>query len=304
MMPQVPGVWKKSGVASYTFQPQGPGFGPGAMVTLTIPEKKNGPQSVSGSYLAHKERIRWVVRAGSVLRLQQLLAQEGYLPVSWHRAANSSRYMTPSYQYRAIYHPPAGTFRWRFAHLPRALDALWKPGTMNVITKGALMQFERVNGLTVDGIAGPKVWQALIADRLAGKMSPDGYTYLYVTESLPQTLALWVNGQWVLSTRANTGISLTPTYLGTFPIYERLPFQVMRGKDPNGTSYADPVHWINYFAGGDAVHGFFRTRYGFPQSLGCVEVPIATASEIYHQVHYGTLVTVEPPGALPARLPG
>jgi hypothetical protein len=37
------------------------------------------------------------------------------------------------------------------------------------------------------------------------------------------------------------------------------------------------VYWINYFNGGDAVHGFVRASYGFPQSLGCVELPIPTA---------------------------
>jgi hypothetical protein len=49
------------------------------------------------------------------------------------------------------------------------------------------------------------------------------------------------------------------------------------GHNPDGSYYDDPVHWINYFNGGDAVHGFVRGCYGWPQSLGCVELPVSTA---------------------------
>lgn len=34
---------------------------------------------------------------------------------------------------------------------------------------------------------------------------------------------------------------------------------------------------INYFDKSQAVHGFLRVSYGFPQGLGCVEVPIPIA---------------------------
>jgi lipoprotein-anchoring transpeptidase ErfK/SrfK len=68
----------------------------------------------------------------------------------------------------------------------------------------------------------------------------------------------------------------------------------MSGYNPNGTYYHDLVYWINYFNGGDAVHGFVRASYGFPQSLGCVELPIPVAAQVYPQVHIGTLVTVMP----------
>ena len=41
-------------------------------------------------------------------------------------------------------------------------------GQANMITRGAVMTFEHDNGLAVDGIAGPMVWHALLADALAG----------------------------------------------------------------------------------------------------------------------------------------
>ncbi len=61
---------------------------------------------------------------------------------------------------------------------------------------------------------------------------------------------------------ANTGIGVAPTADGTFPVYEKLPFQIMPGTNPDGSHYADPVEWVSYFNGGDAVHYFDRGSYG------------------------------------------
>ncbi len=299
--PATAGTWTRINGTTYAFTPTGTlGFGPGALVSVTIPGGAGGPEAKTGSYLAHAIKLTWTTTPGSVLRLQELLAEAGYLPVNWLPSSPATHADTMAYQVSTIGNPPPGNFQWKYPNLPQALKNLWSPGQMTMITKGAIMQFERVNGLSVDGIAGPAVWKALLKDRIAGKVSPDGYTYISVTESLPETLELWVNGKLVLSTPANTGIPATPTYLGTYPIYERLTFQIMRGKNPNGVPYADPVHWINYFNGGDAVHSFPRASYGFPQSLGCVELPIATGDTVYHAVHYGTLVTVNAPGIAPA----
>lgn len=222
------------------------------------------------------------------------MAEEGYLPVTWTAVVPATR-STLSSQIDAIDQPPAGSFHWEYPNLPTALQTLWVPGQWTVITQGAVMQFQRVNGLTVNGEVSATLWRALIDDRLRDRKSPDGYTYISVTENQPETLELWVNGKLFLKSAANTGISVTPTQLGTYAIYERLPFQVMQGLNPDGVPYADPVHWINYFYGGDAVHGFPRASYGFSQSLGCVEVPLNVAPTVYHTVHYGTLVTVNPP---------
>lgn len=301
VLPTTPGTWARVNSTTFTFTPTGAlGFGPGALVAVSIPGGRIGPQAKTGSYLAHAIKLTWTTTPGSTLRLQQLLAEAGYLPVSWQPLTPATNSNTMGYQGSTLDTPPSGNFQWKYPNLPQALKNLWTPGQMTVMIKGAIMQFERVNGLSVDGIAGPAVWKALLKDRVAGKTSPDGYTYISVTESLPETLELWVNGKLVLSAPANTGIPATPTYLGTYPIYERLTFQIMRGKNPNGIPYADPVHWINYFNGGDAVHSFPRASYGFPQSLGCVELPISTGDTVFHAVHYGTLVTVNAPGVAPA----
>ena len=76
----------------------------------------------------------------------------------------------------------------------------------------------------------------------------------------------------------------------------------MAGSNPNGSYYVDHgVRWVNYFDGGVAIHGFVRVSYGFPQSLGCVELPVAHAAVAWRWIHYGTVVTVLPePHSTPA----
>jgi hypothetical protein len=78
------------------------------------------------------------------------------------------------------------------------------------------------------------------------------------------------------------------------PVYLRYRFQIMRGVNPDGSHYADPVQFVAYFQAGQAVHYFLRYSYGWPQSLGCVELPLTAAAEAWPYLTYGSLVTVSP----------
>jgi L,D-transpeptidase catalytic domain len=66
----------------------------------------------------------------------------------------------------------------------------------------------------------------------------------------------------------------------------------MRGLMPNGARYADPVKFVSFFNGDYAVHSMDRASYGLPQSLGCVELPLTEAQQVWPYLTYGTLVTV------------
>ncbi len=52
------------------------------------------------------------------------------------------------------------------------------------------------------------------------------------------------------------------------------------------------IKWVSYFDGGRALHYFPRARYGFPQSAGCVEMPLNAAHAVYLLTRLGTVVTV------------
>jgi lipoprotein-anchoring transpeptidase ErfK/SrfK len=235
--------------------------------------------------------ISWTVPPVSFMRLQQLLAEAGYLPVTWigPRVAR-----TPRAELSAAVAPPRGHFAWRYPNTPHELQALWRPGQPNQVTRGAVMMFQHDHNLAVDAVAGPKVWSALIADTIAGKRRNGGYSYVYVHRAVPQLLALWHNGHVVLTSPGNTGVPQAPTALGTFPVFEHIPVGTMSGRNPNGTHYNDPgIRWISYFHGGEALHAFTRASFGTPQSLGCVELPLAEAARVWPYTPIGTLVTIE-----------
>jgi peptidoglycan hydrolase-like protein with peptidoglycan-binding domain len=233
-----------------------------------------------GSPRMHYHTVSDGAHGKNVLRLQQLLARRGYLPVTFHAIGRQ-----PMYELS----PRNGRFQWRF-DAPPELRSQWQPGVFSTITRGAVMSFEADHGLDIDGIAGHQVWQELTGPKPFAKVP---YTYALVRESSPETITVYRTGRSNFTSLANTGIPEAPTALGTYPVYLRYTSTTMQGTEPDGTHYNDPgVPWVSYFNGGDAVHGFQRGSYGSPQSLGCVELPYDAARTAYDLMNYGTLVTV------------
>jgi peptidoglycan hydrolase-like protein with peptidoglycan-binding domain len=259
---------------------------PGTVETITVPGGASGIVGSRGQHLATTFTSSFTVAPGSTLRLQQMLAELGYLPLGFTPAAP----LTSPTQEGAV---QIGTFTWRWPDQPTSLTSLWTPGTYDVITKGAVMNFEAQHGLKVDGIAGPQVWSAVLTALENGQGDALPYDYVYVSKVLPETTTVYENGSVVYQTLANTGVAAAPTADGTFPVYARYTVTTMTGTNPDGSKYVDPgIPWVSYFNGGDALHGFPRASYGFPQSVGCVEMPIAHAAVVYPLTPLGTLVTV------------
>ncbi len=289
--PSVPGSWVRDGARTLAFRPGG-AYVPDSKVTVTIP---TGVRARDGAQLAHPVVDHFSVTHGSVVRLQQLLSLLDYSPLAWRPSGTPLSPTDTAAQLRAAFHPPAGNFYWRQKGWPSNLTSLWHPGTYNVMVKGLVMSFEADHALTVDGIAGPHVWATLLSALANHQLNTGGYNYALASETQPESLTIWHNGKVVFHSPANTGIAASPTAPGTFPVYERLRSQVMRGTNPNGSHYADPVQNVAYFNGGDAVHYIARADYGIPQSLGCVELPLKAAAKAWPWLAYGTLVTVTPP---------
>jgi peptidoglycan hydrolase-like protein with peptidoglycan-binding domain len=282
--PPVPGTWSREG-AGLTFTPSA-GFPEDTKITITVPgQGGTGSAGWTASFSTGSY---------STLRLQQLLAQLGYLPLSW--SANLGGAVMPGNalaQLEAAYQPPAGRFTW-ISGYPSELASFWQPGETNLIGTGAIMAFESDHGLPLDGLASPALWTDLLRAAEAQQDNPNGYTYAIASKVLPETLTIWHDGREVFSSPANTGIPIDPTADGTFPVYLRYRFQVMQGTNPDGSHYADPVQFVSYFHVGEAVHYFPRYSYGWPQSLGCVELPLDAAAQAWPYLTYGSLVTVQP----------
>jgi lipoprotein-anchoring transpeptidase ErfK/SrfK len=285
LTPAVAGAWSVLSPSLLQYQATGP-LVPGATETITVPGGSSGVLGARGQHLPANVTASFTVAQGSTLRLQQLLAELGYLPLTFTAAAPVT---SPSQEGN----DQVGTFSWRWANQPASLTSLWIPGTENVITQGAVMNFEAQHNLATDGDAGPQVWADLLTAVQTGQGNALPYGYVYVSESLPETTTVYQNGVETYQTPANTGVPGADTEQGTFPVYEHLTSTTMSGTNVDGSKYVDPgIPWVSYFNGGDALHGYVRASYGFPQSNGCVEMPIANAAIVFPQTPLGTLVTV------------
>ncbi|HTZ87808.1 MAG TPA: hypothetical protein VMB05_14170, partial [Solirubrobacteraceae bacterium] len=179
-VPATPGHWHKANSHALVFVPSGMGAAFGSHLQVELPHRVSVTAG-AGSHAALRTTkvVEWTVPPGSTLRLQQLLAQAGYLPLRW-RASGSRVAHTQSAEAQAAVSAPHGNFSWRYPNTPHQLRELWSAGHENVITKGALMKFEDENGMTVDGLPGPAVWHKLIVAAISGKRLTSGYSYVYV----------------------------------------------------------------------------------------------------------------------------
>lgn len=286
--PSVPGSWALTSSTTLTFEPS-TSLVPFQVYTVTVPGGPGGIRGSSGDHLGSTVRFGFKVAAGSFLRLQQLLAGLDYLPVSF---TPTSRASLPASQEAVT---QLGTFNWRWPDQPAPLTSLFAQGEDDVLTQGAVMMFESLHGLATDGIAGPEVWSVLLKATAAHQMDPNPWDWVYVQKTPePETVFAYSNGKLVFQTPANTGAVGFATPDGSWPVYLHWASATMTGTNPGGGTYHDTgVLWVSYFYKGDALHAFLRGGYGFPQSLGCVEMPTEAAATLWPLTPVGTVVTIQ-----------
>jgi hypothetical protein len=296
LSPQVPGYWSAEG-NSLVFTPDTP-FGPSTRVTVDIPA---GIRSATGALLSAPATQHFTTSGYSQLALSEMLTDQGYLPMTFAPAYSGAARVSAAMAQSApasltaagvAYDPPLGTFTFDSGY-PSMLRRMWNPNQPNVLLRGAVMAFESEHNMTVDGSLTRQFWRALVLAQQSGEQNQNGYTYAVANKGSPETLTIYHNGHFAMRSLANTGIPSAPTVDGTFPVYAKYRFTIMSGTNPDGSHYSDPVQWVSYFNGGDAVHYFARPGYGYQQSLGCVELPYNDAVRAYPYLTYGSLVTVD-----------
>jgi hypothetical protein len=286
LRPAVPGTWSDGGNTEL-FTPSST-LAPCSTYTLTV---WANTIATGHSRVGHRHVLTLKVACPPLAGMQQALARLDYLGAELH----------PTYKVHLPHGPEtrreAAIQAYRPFHGRLAPDPSDAPpvemGKLDETTKGAIEIFQADHGLEVTGEPNAATWQKLIIVAELDHRNPQPYTWVSVTESLPETLEVHRGDQVVLSTPANTGVAGAETEQGIFPIYARYTSTTMTGTNPDGSHYSDPgVPWVNYFNGGDAVHGFIRGSYGFPQSNGCVELPISTAAEVFPMLTLGDIVWV------------
>lgn len=299
--PSIPGHWNRTSSNALIFRPTG-FLLPGSVYTITVPGGVNGLRAMSGERLSQTIVSRFTTVGASLFRLQQLLAELRYLPFTFTpkgRRPTTGLAHEPNLASLVSFAPEQGSFAPRYPNTPSQLTSLFQPGVWTSLDQGAVMTFEADHGLPVDGILSTKLWGAVTAAVAARDLGPAKYNYLIATETLPERLEVWSNGAVVYSSLTNTGVPGATTPLGTWPVWLRYLSTTMSGTNPNGSKYDDPgIPNVGYFYNSDAVHGFIRSSYGYPQSDGCVELPLPAAQVVYGYDPIGTLVTITT-GALP-----
>jgi hypothetical protein len=227
-----------------------------------------------------------------VAGLQEILARLGYLGAKLHPRYRVHLHNGPETPRQAAAQA-YGPYRGSLAPDPSDAPPVTL-GTLDATTRGGIEIFQADHRLAVTGEANAATWRLLLIVAALDHRNPQPYTWVSVSESLPETLEVHRGNRVAVSSPANTGVAGAETERGIFPIYSRLVSTTMTGTDPDGVHYVAPdVPWVNYFNGGDAVHGYPRASYGFPQSNGCVELPIGTAEEIFPMLAIGDIVWVQ-----------
>ncbi len=193
----------------------------------------------------------------------------------------------PWFQGLAFERTPPNAFGWIVPLNPNA-ETKHTPGLQNndftghTITEYGLVQIYAVEQVKGSDwyMVGPDEW---LEGRLVGMVTPrssppegvSGSRWIEVNLE-EQTLAAYDNGQLVFATMIATGLEPFWTRPGVFQIYNRLETTVMAGTfeaDRSDFYYLEDVPWTMYFDDARALHGaYWRTRFGFPQSHGCVNL--------------------------------
>jgi L,D-transpeptidase catalytic domain len=285
LTPHTAGTWGDLG--AYEFFKPASTLAPCTRYTMWIPART---RAAHHRMLGKSRTITFNVACPPITAVQEALARLNYLPYSLHGfvGASSTAPISRAAAVRLAYELPHGILR---ANAPDAPPLTM--GTIDATTTGALEVFEGDHNLPISTTVTAQLWTELLADETLAKRNPKPYTWVTVTETLPETLEVHEGAKIALTSPTNTGVPGATTQQGIFPIYVRYVSTTMIGNNVDGSHYVDPgVPWVNYFNGGDAVHGYIRPGYGYPQSNGCVELPIATAETVFGMLQVGDLVIV------------
>lgn len=119
-----------------------------------------------------------------------------------------------------------------------------------------------------------------------------------------QTLAVYDQNRLVFATMIASGVEPYYTRPGIFPIYEKLESTPMAGAfsaDRSDYYLLQDVPWTMYYDKARALHGaYWRTRFGYPQSHGCVNLSPGDSHWLFNWAQVGDWVYVwDPSGKTP-----
>ena len=232
-----------------------------------------------------------------------MLQNGGWIPGKGSRIGDYSRFQGLEFK-----STPRNSFAWPLPFYTGSIPVYKAPGYNAPLTDKILYPYVDIvqvyatqNADGVDwNLIGPNQWveARILAAVIPNTTPPEGVTTgRWIDVDLAeQTLAVYENNQLVFATVIASGLEPYWTRPGLFQIYQKKETETMRNNDPTDFYYLDNVPWTMYFDKARALHGaYWRTRFGYPQSHGCVNLSVGDAHWLYNWAHEGDFVYVHDP---------
>jgi lipoprotein-anchoring transpeptidase ErfK/SrfK len=265
-----------------------------------------GGDSVGQTFLPGFVYVSYTDRVDTGHGIYYMLQSGGWIPGKGARVGEYSLFQ--GLQFRST---PPNAFAWPLPFYTGSIPVYRAPGYNAPLTDKILYPYVDIvqvyDTQNADGVdwnmIGPDQWveARIFATVTPNTSPPEGVTTgRWIDVDLEeQTLAVYDNFQLVFATVIATGLEPFWTRPGLFQIYVKKETETMRNNDPTDYYYLDNVPWTMYFDKARALHGaYWRTRFGYPQSHGCVNLSVGDAHWLFNWAHEGDFVYVHDPSGL------
>lgn len=230
-----------------------------------------------------------------------MLQNGGWIPGKGARVGEVS-----GFQGLNFHATPRNSFGWPFEQIPvKTAPGYFTSETGTWLNPYSVIQiYDTQNVDNADwNLIGPNQWvearkvaQVIINTTPPENVSNNRWIEVNLAE---QTLSVYENSELIFATVIASGLEPFWTKPGLFQIFEKKETETMRNNDPSDYYYLDNVPWTMYFDGARALHGaYWRTRFGYPQSHGCVNLSVGDSHWLFNWAVEGDWVFVHDPSGL------
>ncbi len=266
----------------------------------SIPANPNDPgqQTMPAGFVY----VTYVQRVDTGKGIYYLTPSGWWVPGRGSRISEYSRFQGLEFS-----RPPETSFGWTFETVPVRAAPDFKAPVVRMAPTYTVVQIydtQIVNGYAWNRIGIDEWVEARkVAQVIPATTPPEGVTNgRWIDVNLEeQTLAVYENNRLIFATVIASGLEPFWTRPGLFQIYQKKESENMRGSDPSDFYYLENVPWTMYYDGARALHGaYWRTRFGYPQSHGCVNLSVGDAHWLFNWAKEGDWVYVyDPSGKTP-----